>query len=67
MNREGLDMNAFYDLATNNYKHGECYLKIKEGYRRLEELYESGTKRDFDMLSETFNLCTPITDRLGVY
>lgn len=63
MNRKDLNLGSFYEIATVNYKHGECADVIKESFRRMAELEKSSSDVDLKMLSKTFNLCDPITKK----
>lgn len=60
-NRENFNFGSFFQVATDNYNHGECKDIIKESFRRLQLLQESSSDADMKMLSSIFNLCDPIT------
>jgi len=67
MNRQGIDPNSFYKIATQDFTSSSigslCPKLIREAFRRIEK-YK--VKDNYDVLNSAFRTCTPITNLTGV-
>lgn len=67
MNRQGLNLESFYHISTLSYQVNGCDLKIREGYKRLQNYILTPSLMHQKVLNQAFNLCKPITNVTGMY
>lgn len=63
-NREGLDIDIFYRIATNSFRRSsigdKCVDVLRETFRRLEQ------STNYEAINKGFKTCTPVTNSTGV-